>query len=215
MEVKICEPEISKTQSEQDQTVILGTLYAWHGKTDEPIAWTDETINQQSGVPWSRSQFALDVLAESGAITIYKGTVRITADGIDRYEAAKSKREIIKPGSVLEFRKEALSGMTEAGKETELEWVALPGPPERENPPTPEDMIGRSQEQYRAMERAAKKLGLSTAKFRELFSEGRIRECCVGTDEQHTGIFDKSGKGKTGTQYWRSKCRACLKGRGK
>jgi hypothetical protein len=206
-------------QHRQEENRILSLLMSYGKGSDEPLIVNAELLLGCSGIAGERFKATTDRMVQQGLLTIYDGSYLVTTDGLRRYEEDSSNPEI--PESLNAWKNEVLSG-SRVGKsenghttllQTSIKDAALPGPPERENPPTPEEMIGRSQEQARAMKRAAKKLGLSPAKFRELFNEGRIRECCVGTDQQHTGIFDKSGKGKTGRQYWKSKCRACLKGR--
>lgn len=182
----------------QDENAVLSFFLKYRASEEEPLMCPQENLRRV--LPGDRAPDAAHRLQQLGCITYHQGGYLVTMDGEQRYEDAMSNPTI--PVSIQEWKTEALTGMTKGGKRTGIMNGVITGPEQRDEPPSPEEQAGRSQEQRKAIAEAARKLGLTPKKFEELYNEGRIKECFSG--KQHTGIFHKNGDGK-----WRSICKDC------
>lgn len=171
--------------------------------------WTNKRLSKLSRIDVSTVQTITWSLVSVGYLNTYRGIYRITDKGLDFYDSAKSKPWF---DAFREWRNEALSGITNAGEQSQIDNAILPKSGGRTyGDKSPEDIYSHYESDMRMRQRVARELNISIAEYDERIRDGSIH-VCKGIDFdnegeliQHLGIFDRHKQG------WQHLCRKCRK----
>jgi hypothetical protein len=175
------------------------------GSLDDGLVWTAEIIAEQLRISTSNVSVALIGLLKLGYVEQRGKEWVKTVDGETLFlEEIKDTR--IRTSSV-EFRDEALTGMTKNGNRSKLTRAALPSlsePSHGHRNKEEDEAIEVSMRSY-AIRTIARDLDMSPKEVADGLRTGRVG-ICKGIDGiGHWGIFHKRSEGG-----WKHLCKTCL-----
>jgi hypothetical protein len=161
-------------------------------------------------ISMSDAQKACDWLKTRKYVWKPRGAYQLTDTGLEFLSGLRENPVTDAAKDAYRWKMEALTGITNSGKRSEIKSAVLPTGKMPHETRTPEDIIMDKHQAMKSRENLARYLGVDLDTLKKHIRDGRLRHCkhC-----DSPGIFDKSMK--NGRLYWRSMCRKCRKKRRK
>jgi hypothetical protein len=199
-----------KTDSESLSNRIMLLLVQFQTRTesgslDDGLVWTAEMIAEQLRISTSNVSVALIGLLKLGYVEQRGKEWVKTVDGETLFlEEIRDTR--IRTSSV-EFREEALTGMTKDGNQSKLTMAALPSlsEPAHGHRNKEEDEAIKVSMRSSAIRTIARDLDMSLDEVADGLRTGRVGRCKGIDGVGHWGIFHKRSEGG-----WKHLCKTCL-----
>jgi hypothetical protein len=173
------------------------------GSLDDGLVWTTNMIAGQLRIPTNDVSVALIGLLKLGYVEQRGKEWVKTVDGETLFlEEIRDAR--IRTSSV-EFREEALTGMTKCGNESKLTRAALPSLSEQSHRNKEEDAIIEVSMRSSAIRTISKDLDMSPDEVVDGLRTGRVGRCKGIDGVGHWGIFHKRSE-----SGWKHLCKTCL-----
>lgn len=173
------------------------------------ISWSPENIKRHVKESQEQINKAIDWLRLKNYLE-GRTIVYLTGKGNEFIDGLKRNTSTVTASTERKFKNEALQGITERkhlkhgwmiSEQSTISAAALPGAHTPATNTTPEKMFEQKQQEFKAKQSTAARLGLSVDEFEAFCGEGRIRLCNICNSVE---MFDRKGKDR-----WQPACRKC------